>query len=201
MSCSSRIQVPERKIAMEIALAIMAGIALSATSGFRVFVPFLVLSIANLTGMLDLNQSFAWIGTYPALATFGAATLVEILAYFIPWVDNALNAISAPASVVAGTILTYALVGDLAPGLAWIISIIGGGGASLVTRAISGIVHAGSTAASGGTANPAVSLAESAGTVVMSVLALVAPFIVILILLLLISWAIRTYKRLIAKKQ
>lgn len=186
---------------MEIALAIMAGIALSATSGFRVFVPFLVLSIANLTGLMDLNQSFAWIGTYPAFAVFGAATLVEILAYFIPWVDNALNAISAPASVVAGTILTYALVGDLAPGLAWVISIIGGGGASLITRAVSGIVHAGSTAASAGTANPAVSLVESAGTVIMSILALVAPIIVILILFLLISWAIKACKRIRAKKQ
>ena len=185
---------------MEIAFAVMAGIALSATSGFRVFVPFLVLSIANLTGMLDLNQSFAWIGTYPALATFGVATLVEILAYFIPWVDNVLNAISAPASVIAGTVLTYALVGDLAPGFAWIISIIGGGGVSLISRAISGIVHAGSAVASAGTANPAVSLAESVGTAVMSILAIVAPIIVILLLLLLISWAITTYKRIIVKK-
>lgn len=186
---------------MEIALAIMAGIALSATSGFRVFVPFLILSIANLTGLLDLNQSFAWIGTYPALATFGVATLVEILAYFIPWVDNVLNAISAPASVVAGTVLTYALIGELSPALAWIISIIGGGGASLATRVISGILHAGSTAASGGTANPAVSLAESAGSVVMSVLAIIAPFIVILLLLLLSSWGIKAYKRKKAKKR
>jgi len=199
-SSDSRVQASGKEDCMEIALAIMAGIALSATSGFRVFVPFLILSIANLTGLLELNQSFAWIGTYPALATFGVATIVEILAYFIPWVDNVLNAISAPASVIAGTILTYALVGDLAPGLAWVISIIGGGGVSLISRAISGIIHTGSTAASAGTANPAVSLAESVGTVVMSILAIVAPIVVILLLLLLISWAIKTYKRLTAKK-
>lgn len=185
---------------MELALAIMAGISLSATSGFRVFVPFLILSIANLTGLLDLNQSMAWIGTYPALATFGVATLVEILAYFIPWIDNVLNAISAPAAVVAGTVLTYALVGELSPGLAGIISIIGGGGASLTTRAISGFIHAGSTAASGGIANPTVSLAESAGSVIMSILAVIAPIIVILVLIILISWAIKTYKRLKVKK-
>jgi hypothetical protein len=178
----------------------MIGIALSATSGFRVFVPFLVLSAANLAGWLELGESFAWIGTYPALVMFAVATLVEILAYFIPWVDNVLNVISVPASLVAGTILTYAVIGSLNPALAWVISIIGGGGASLLTRAVSNIVHAGSAAASGGVANPAVSLVESAGTVALSVLAIVVPIIVILSFLLLISWARKHWLRLRPKK-
>lgn len=185
---------------MEIAFSVMIGIALSATSGFRVFVPFLVLSAANLAGWLELGESFAWIGTYPALVMFAVATLVEIMAYFIPWVDNVLNVISVPASLVAGTILTYAVIGSLNPALAWVISIIGGGGASLLTRAVSNIVHAGSAAASGGVANPAVSLVESAGTVALSVLAIVVPIIVILSFLLLISWARKHWLRLRPKK-
>lgn len=185
---------------MEIALSIAIGISLSATSGFRVFVPFLVLSAANLAGWLELSGSFAWIGTYPALIALAVATSVEILAYFIPWVDNALNAISIPASIVAGTILTFAFIGEMEPVLAWSISIIAGGGASLLTRTVAGIIHAGSTAASGGLANPVVSFAESAGSVIMSVLAIIAPVIVIFLLLLFIYWGIQALRRLKSRK-
>jgi len=185
---------------MEIALSIAIGIALSATSGFRIFVPFLALSVANLAGLLELNESFAWIGTYPALAAFAAATVVEILAYFIPWVDNALNAISVPASLVAGTVLTYAFVGDISPALGWFIAAIAGGGASLVTRAVSNVVHAGSTAASGGTANPVVSFFESVGTVLMSIVAIIAPFVAVILLLLTVYWAVTVFRRLRARR-
>lgn len=186
---------------MEIALSIAIGIALSATSGFRIFVPFLAVSAAHLAGWLELNETFAWIGTYPALAVFAAATAVEILAYFIPWVDNALEAISVPASAVAGTILTFAFVSEMTPALAWFISIIAGGGTSLVTRAVSNIVHAGSTAASGGAANPAVSLVESIGTVVMSVLAIAVPILALFVLILFAAWAVKAIQRARARKR
>lgn len=184
---------------MEIALSIAIGIALSATSGFRIFVPFLVLSAANLAGWLELSESFAWIGTYPALAAFATATVVEILAYFIPWVDNVLNAISVPASLVAGTVLTYAFIGDVAPGLGWFISVIGGGGASLVTRTVSNVAHAGSTATTGGTANPMLSFFESLGTVLMSIVAILAPLVAIILLALVIYWAVTVLRRLRVK--
>jgi len=74
----------------EILLTILMGIGLSAASGFRIFIPFLVISIASLTGNLTLVDSFSWIGTYPALITFGMATVLEIAGYYIPWVDNIL---------------------------------------------------------------------------------------------------------------
>ena len=37
----------------EILLTILMGIGLSAASGFRIFIPFFVVSIASLTGNLD----------------------------------------------------------------------------------------------------------------------------------------------------
>ena len=180
---------------MEIALSLIIGIALSATSGFRVFVPFLALSAANLAGWLELSQSFAWIGSWPALVMFGVATLMEILAYFIPIVDNALTAISIPISAVAGIVLTLSVLGDVGPELSWILAIIGGGGSSLVARTVSNLVHAGSTAASGGTANPVVSLAESAGSVILSVLAILAPIFALVLFSIIIYWTTKVFRR------
>jgi hypothetical protein len=185
---------------MEYALSIVIGIALSATAGFRVFVPFLVISAANLAGWLELTDSFAWIGTYPALVAFAVATVVEILAYFIPWVDNVLNAISVPASLVAGTVLTYAFISDMGPGLAWFISVIAGGGASLLTRAASNVAHAASTTTTGGTANPVLSFFESLGTFLMSIITIIAPFVAAILLLLILYWAVGMYRRLRARR-
>src|SRR5262245_3826330 len=76
---------------MEIFLSICLGIGLSAACGFRVFVPLLCLSIAAKAGYVHLTPSFAWIGTLPAIIAFGVATVLEIGAYYIPWLDNVLD--------------------------------------------------------------------------------------------------------------
>src|SRR6188508_1578871 len=98
---------------MELLLSICLGIGLSAACGFRVFVPVLGLSIAALAGHLDLSQGFDWIGTWPAFACFLTATILEVVAYYIPWVDNLLDSVATPVAVVAGTVVTAAVVTDM----------------------------------------------------------------------------------------
>ena len=123
---------------METLTSILLGIGLSAATGFRIFVPFLVASIAAITGYLPLSPSFEWIGTYPALILFGAATILEIAAYYIPWLDNLLDSIATPAAFVAGAILMVAVVSGLPPLAKWALAIIAGSGAA-------GIVQTGTT--------------------------------------------------------
>ena len=71
---------------MDIAMGLVIGIGLSAACGFRVFVPLLGLSIASLAGHLTLSSGFEWIGSWPALVAFAAATIIEVCAYYIPLV-------------------------------------------------------------------------------------------------------------------
>ena len=86
----------------EIALSVMVGVGLSAACGFRVFIPPLVLCIAGKAGHVTFGQEFAWMDSNVALAAFGLAALLEVGAYYIPWLDNALDTVAAPAAVVAG---------------------------------------------------------------------------------------------------
>ncbi len=79
---------------MDTLSSICLGIGLSAACGFRVFVPLLFMSIASLTGHMTLSSGFDWIGTYPALAAFGVATVLEVAGYYIPWIDNLLDTIA-----------------------------------------------------------------------------------------------------------
>jgi hypothetical protein len=179
---------------MEIVLSILIGISLSATSGFRIFVPFLVLSIASLGGWIELTPSFDWIGTYPVMAALLIATIIETVAYFFPYVDNLLAALATPLSILAGIIITVSVMVDLPPMLAWVLAIIAGGGAALGGNTISNALHAGSTVTTGGVANPAVSFFESVLAAFLSIMAVVLPVITALLLIVATIIIIRAYR-------
>ena len=122
---------------MELALSICLGIGLSAACGFRVFVPLLGMSGAALAGHLGLASGFEWIGTWPAFACFLTATIFEIAAYYVPWLDNLLDSVATPAAVAAGTIITAAVVTDMSPLMKWSLALIAGGGTAGVIQASS----------------------------------------------------------------
>src|SRR3954468_22937556 len=139
---------------MDTALSICVGIGLSAACGFRVFVPLLVMSIASLSGHLSLAHGFGWIGTYPALVSFAVATCFEIGGYYIPWLDHLLDTLATPAAIVAGTVVTAAMVGKMDPMLKWTLAIIAGGGAAGIVQGTTVVARAASTVTTGGLGNP-----------------------------------------------
>src|SRR6185295_19313170 len=98
---------------MELALSICLGLGLAAACGFRVFVQLLGISTAALAGHLHLAAGFEWLGSWPAFACFLTATIIEVVAYYVPWLDNLLDSIATPAAVVAGTIATASVVADM----------------------------------------------------------------------------------------
>jgi hypothetical protein len=180
---------------METVLSICVGIGLSAACGFRVFVPLLVMSIASLSGHLTLAHGFGWIGTYPALISLSVATCVEVAGYYIPWLDHLLDTMAAPASIVAGTIVTASAVGDMSPFLKWTLAVIAGGGAAGLVQGATMMTRAASTATTGGLANPVVSTLELIGATITSILAVVAPVIAVLLLITLLVVVVRKVHR------
>jgi hypothetical protein len=95
---------------IETLFGLMIGIGLSAACGFRVFVPLFGMAVANHSGHLALSPGFEWIGSWPAIVAFGTATLLEIGAYWIPWLDNLMDAAVTPVVIVAGTLTTASMV-------------------------------------------------------------------------------------------
>ena len=173
---------------METLTSVLLGIGLSAATGFRIFVPFFVASIASLTGYLPLSSSFEWIGTYPALILFGVATIIEIAAYYIPWLDNLLDSIATPAAFIAGAILMVAVVSGLPPLAKWALAIIAGSGAAGIVQTGTTLTRAASTATTGGLANPIVSTVEAGSSFVLSLLAIFIPVLAGLITIILLLW-------------
>jgi hypothetical protein len=161
---------------METLLGLAIGICLSAACGFRVFVPMLGMSMAALSGLVTLSPGFVWIGTWPALIAFATATLIEIGTYYIPWLDNIMDALMAPVAVVAGTIVTASMiVGDVSPFLKWSLAIIAGGGVSAVVHGGTVALRAGTSGTTGGSANFLFSTIELIGAVLVTIFAIFLP--------------------------
>jgi hypothetical protein len=185
---------------MEVALGLFAGVGLSAAAGFRLFVPFLIMSLASLTGNLDLAPGFEWIGTYPALFVFGVATVLEVAAYFIPWLDNLLDTIATPAAVVAGVLATAAMVSGMSPLLRWTLAAIAGGGAAGAVQASTVTVRAVSTVSTGGLGNPVVAAGEFVSSVVTTTMAIVMPILTVILLVTAFLLLRRQVRRLTVKR-
>jgi hypothetical protein len=182
---------------METLLSIGIGLGLAAACGFRVFVPLLVASIAARAGYLSLAAGFDWVGTEPALYAFATATVLEILAYYVPWLDNVLDAIATPAAVIAGMLVGAAVFTDLPPFLKWSLAIIAGGAAAGMVQGATGLLRLKSTALTGGLANPVVSTLELAGSLVTAVMALMVPVVALLLVAALCVAAFRLAGRIL----
>ncbi len=185
---------------MDTVFAICAGIALAAACGFRVFVPLLATSIAVHFGYLNPSPPMAWIGGVPAMVILGVATVVEILAYYIPWVDHALDTIASPAAVIAGTLVAAAAFGNIDPALKWSLALIAGGGAAAALQGGTVITRAASTATTGGLANPIVATIEAIAATTLAILAILLPIVAILLLAVFVVVLVKLWRRFRARK-
>jgi hypothetical protein len=163
---------------MEYFFSVCLGLGLSAAAGFRVFVPLLVTNIAYIAGFAQPQSGFEWMGTWVTFAVLASATLVEVAAYYIPWLDNLLDTIATPVAAVAGTLLMTSLLDNDHPVLRWGLGLILGGGSAGLIQAGTGLLRLGSTATTGGIANPVVATLENVVSVVLSVLSLIVPVLV-----------------------
>jgi hypothetical protein len=182
--------------ALQLALSITLGIGLAAAVGFRVFLPMLVLSIAAWTGHLTLSSGFAWLGTAPAVVMFAVAAVVEVLAYYVPGVDNLLDAIASPVALIAGTVVAAAVMTDLPPLIKWTTAVIAGGGAAGLTQGLTSLLRMKSTTMTAGLGNHALATGEWAAALVVSLLALAMPVLAVALVALFCWFALRLVRRL-----
>jgi hypothetical protein len=185
---------------METLLGFAIGLGLSAAAGFRLVVPFLVMSLASLSGHLSLAPDMAWIGTSPALTAFAIATLLEILVYFIPWVDDVMGALSVPVAVIAGTVITASFVTDMSPFLRWALALMAGGTVAGSVDVLTTGLRFASTAATGGLGNWLVSIGELLSSTILALLSIASPLISIALVVFLVVWCLRKAQRTANKR-
>lgn len=173
-------------------MALLVGIGLAAAAGLRVFLPLFGLSLATLFGDVSLSPEMQWLSRPEVAVALGAATVAEIGGYYFPLVDHLLDAVAAPCAVIAGTLATAALLtGFDDPAVKWALALIAGGGMAGLVQAGSMLTRAASTATTGGLGNPVVSTGEWLGSLLLTVLAMLAPLLGLFLLIAVTLWWLR----------
>ncbi|MGZ0017389.1 DUF4126 domain-containing protein [Yeosuana sp. AK3] len=176
-------------------ISICLGIGLAASVGFRLFLPLFALSLASYFNILELNESWQWIGSLSALLILGVATIVEIFAYFIPYVDNLLDSIAVPLAALAGTMIMLSTVADLSPEITWALAIIAGGGTAAAIAGTSSAARLTSTVTTGGIGNPVISTVETGTSILMSLVSIIFPVLAIILVLVIFLIIFKFYKK------
>lgn len=180
----------------ETVLSIFLGIGLAASVGFRIFLPLFALSLAAYFDVWQLNENWEWVGSMAALITFGVATIVEIFAYFIPWLDNLLDSFALPMAALAGTAVMLSTASDLDPVVTWTLAIIAGGGTATAIKGASATGRLASTATTGGLANPIIGLVETGTAAVVTTASIFTPVLAAFLVLIILIVVYRLYRKI-----
>ena len=175
-------------------LAALTGMGLSAAAGLNAYIPFLVVAlIARFTDYITLPVGYEWIESNWAIGIGAALLLAEVILDKIPAVDTINDTIQTfirPS--MGGLIFAATTAAAQLDNSTWMkdnpwVSVVLG-------VLISGLVHTGKMAArpvinvgTVGAGAPVVSTVEDIGSLGLSLIALIAPVLVILALALL-AW-------------
>lgn len=184
-------------ISFETLISLFLGIGLAASAGFRIFVPLFVLSLASNLNWLSVNETWSWIGETPALISLGIAMIFEILAYYVPFIDNILDTIAIPLATIAGTVVMASTLVDLSPLFTWGLAIIAGGGTATAINSVTAATRLTSTTTTGGIGNPIVSTLETGTATVMSFASIFIPIIAFVLVLFIFFVGIKLFRKML----
>ncbi|MFZ1529428.1 MAG: DUF4126 domain-containing protein [Ferruginibacter sp.] len=185
----------------EILLSVCVGLGIASATGFRIFLPMLIGNVASLMGWYHFSDSFAWMGSWTAFGVLATATVAEITAYYIPFLDNLLDKVALPLAVGAGTLMSTSYMSDeIAAPLKWGLGLIAGGGAAGLIHSAMGLLRLGSSAGTAGTANPIVTTGENGAAATVSILAFVIPVVLAIAVIILLVFIIKKLWNYFGKK-
>ena len=160
---------------------VMLAVCLSAACGLRVFMPPFLLGLAAHFGLIEMNEGLAWLSSGTALTILGVATVVELTAFYIPFIDNLLDSIASPLAVMAGVLLTSSLLSNYDPAIKWTVAGIAGGGASGLVQGSTVAMRAASSGTTIGLGNFIVATLETVVAFLISLLSILLPILGLLI--------------------
>lgn len=158
-------------------MELLTALGLSIPAGLNAYIPLLAIALAQRFGWLALKEPFDVMGEWWMIAIVGVLLLVEIVADKVPAVDHINDVIQTFIRPAAGGVVAVAAAGSATHVSPWLLVLAGvvlAGGvhaAKATTRPAVNVTTAGMGA-------PVVSAVEDFGAVVMSVVAIVAPYLV-----------------------
>ena len=174
--------------------AALTGAGLSAAAGLNAYIPYLLVALlARFTDVVNLPASFTWVESNWSIAIGAILLVLEIVVDKIPALDSVNDALGTVVRPASGAVVFAATAAAAnLDNSAWMmdhpwVGMIGG-------AIVAGIFHTGEAAArpvanvsTGGVAAPVLSVTEDVTAVLLSLAAVFAP-ILALVLMVIVLW-------------
>jgi len=131
-----------------------------------------------------LRGDMDWLAGTPALIILATAVVVEVLADKVPLLDHGLDVVGMAVKPAAGALVLAAPLVDMGPVATLLLAVAVGGTLAGAVHVTKSALRLASTGTTSGLGNPALSLAEDGLSLTGTVLALVAPLLLVLLLVL-----------------
>jgi len=175
--------------------AIMTALGLSTASGINAFIPLLLIGMtAHFTDYLDLGAPYDILEHPAMLITIGVLLAIEFIGDKIPVVDHIFHSIGIVVAPTAGAVVFLAAnstVSIVDPVFAAICGVLAAGLTHGTRTAVRPVV----TGTTGGIGNPIISFLENIAAVMITILAIIAPFIALIAIVLMIVLAVMVFRR------
>ncbi len=162
---------------------IATSFGLAGSAGLNAYLPLLIVALtARFTTLITLNRPFDVLTDNLVIGVLAVLLLIEVVVDKIPAVDTINDVIHTVIRPAAGAILFAAssnAIADMHPALAMICGLILAGSVHAIKATARPVV----TTFSGGLANPLVSTAEDAISAAVSLMAILAPLLGVIVLL------------------
>ncbi|HVF07458.1 MAG TPA: DUF4126 domain-containing protein [Actinomycetota bacterium] len=182
----------------EAVLGLMTALGLSTAAGLNAYLPLLIVGgLDRWTELLTLDAPYDALAEPQVMIAIGVIALVDFVGDKIPAIDSVLHAVGVVIAPVAGGLVALAATGNdtVDPAFAIVLGVAAAG----ATHGARAMVRPASTAFTGGTGNPLLSLGEDAVSTILSVGAVLVPIVaavVALSLLGLLWWGVsRMWRR------
>jgi hypothetical protein len=176
---------------VDVTTAVLTALGLAGAAGLNAYVPLLVVGLLGRLEVIAVPSQVEGITSTPALVVLGVLFGVEFFADKVPGVDSVNDIVQTVVRPLAGAVLAAGAIGvgtDLPPWVGVVAGLVAAGGVHATKAAVRPVVNV----STGGLGAPVVSAVEDVTSGVASVLALLAP-LVLLVLVVVGAWLLRRW--------
>jgi hypothetical protein len=177
---------------------IFTAFGLSASAGLNAYLPLLIVAICARLKILTLQKPFDVMESWWVIGVLAVLLVIEVLVDKVPAADTVNDIINTVIRPAAGAILFAAsanIVTDLSPVISIILGLLVAGGVHAIKATARPVI----TATTAGVGNPVVSTIEDVVSGVTSLVAILLPWLVILVassgIVLFLWWRLRRLER------
>lgn len=175
-------------------MEILTGLGLAIPAGLNAYIPLLTVAVGQALGWIRLDEPYALLGEWWAIALIAVLLLVEVVADKIPAVDHVNDVVQTFVRPAAGGLLfAAATAGDgYVHPVVWIVAgvLVAGGVHAAKTTARPAI-----NASTAGVGTPLVSAAEDVASFAITLVSLLAPILVAVVVVVIIAAVVYLRRR------